>query len=60
MARPYEVLITIVDRETDHQRARHWRVPDGVVIDNTRLAVVATWAIAAIAELDAETDMEDL
>jgi len=59
MARPYKVLIQVVDESTGRGRKKAYVVPAELEVTQAKLAPVGNWLIGVIADFDAASSVSD-
>ena len=59
MARPYRVLISVINDSEQRKRTKQFTIPEGVVLDNAKLAPVGLWLQGVVDAFDADGVTDD-
>lgn len=59
MARPYKVLIQVIDEDAGRRRQKRYVVPDGVNVTQAKLAPVGAWLLGVIDDFDMAPTVND-
>ena len=59
MARPYRVRISVYNDSEQRKRDKEFHIPEGVILDNQKLAPVGLWLQAVVDAFDQDGTNDD-